>query len=279
MDAFEEDSGKKMNRRDFLAWAAAAAAMVALPGCTPQEAYAPPPRSRRNAYASAIPPNAGEEYLYVPGQYNDSYDDYGIEQPQYVYVQPQQQYRVIPAPQPAPRQVRSGGAKVSAMSRNSWGAGAANPGKMKAMNGVNKITVHHEGSKPNNDTSVAAVTANLRLIQSQHRQRMGAGDIGYHFIIDRTGIIWQGRDWKYQGAHTSGANSNNLGVMLLGNFESQQPTARQLDSLTQLTASLIRKYGLSPRSDIYGHNDFCNTKCPGKNLKSYVVAMRKGLQV
>lgn len=254
MDQDEERGDDAMNRRDFLSWAAIAAAALALPGCTPDDAYyAPPPRRPSQAYAYTPPPEAT---------------------PQYIYVQ------TTPVAQPVSRQVvrrTRSSSKVSAMSRNSWGATAAVPAKMKAMNGVTRVTIHHEGSsKPNNDTTSAAVGKTLRLIQQQHRQRMGAGDIGYHFIIDRTGVIWQGRDWKYQGAHTSGANSNNLGIMLLGNFEMQQPTAQQLDSLTGLTVSLMKKYGLS-KKDIYGHSDFCNTKCPGKNLKSYVTAMRKSL--
>ncbi len=259
MDQQDDTNGEAMNRRDFLVWTAAAMAMLALPGCSPdQAAYAPPPPARKGlAYAQTVPTPQST--------------------PQYIYAQQ------APAGQPAPavrvRKVRrSASGKISAMSRNSWGATAAVPSKMKLMNGVTRITVHHEGSsKPNNDTTPTAVAQTLRLIQKQHRQRMGAGDIGYHFIIDRTGVIWQGRDWKYQGAHASGANAHNIGIVLLGNFEMQKPTAAQLDALTRLTSSLVDKYGLNPRTDIYGHSDFCNTQCPGKNLKPYVLAMKKGL--
>lgn len=257
------ENGKLMTRRDFLAWLGAAAAAVTLSGCTLENDstyYDPAPKKRPRsytAYAQTPPPQ-------------------GAQQPQYIYVQQQPQQVVATQPR---RTVQTGGGKVSAMSRNSWGATAAVPAKMKAMNGVTRITVHHEGSgKGNSDTSPAAVAKTLQLIQSQHRKRMGAGDIGYHFIIDRTGVIWQGRDWKYQGAHTSGANSNNIGIMLLGNFEFQQPSSAQLNSLSGLTASLARKYGLS-RSDVYGHSDFCKTQCPGKNLKPYVVSMKKTLAI
>lgn len=250
MDDADPNDDREMNRRDFLAWTAAMAAALALPGCRPDQAYAPRPRQRSHAYAHVPPP-----------------------EPRYIYVQTQPQFQA--APQTA-RLNQAAGGKVSAMSRNSWGAAAAVPAKMKAMNGITRITVHHEGSNPNNDAAASNVAAGLRLIQSQHRKRMGAGDIGYHFIIDRTGVIWQGRDWKYQGAHVSSANAHNLGVMLLGNFETQKPTSAQLASLTQLSASLMRKFGLS-RSDVYGHSDFSSTKCPGKNLKPYVIAMRKSL--
>ncbi len=146
---------------------------------------------------------------------------------------------------------------------------------MRPMNGVTRITIHHEGSaKPNNDSTPAQVAATLRRIQSQHGKRMGAGDIGYHFIIDRTGTIWQGRDWRYQGAHTSGANAHNVGVMLLGNFEIQQPTGAQLSSMRSLVLSLARMYNLDVRKDVYAHNDFGNTQCPGKHLKQHVTAFK-----
>ncbi|MDR1612382.1 MAG: N-acetylmuramoyl-L-alanine amidase [Planctomycetota bacterium] len=257
-----------MTRRDFLRWAAAVAAAAALPGCEPvQPAYVPETKPSRKVTA----------YAFSPASPEPSPETYV--QPQYVRPEPAAyQAQPTPAPQPVVRAappVASGG-RVSAMSRNSWGATPATPGKMKAMNGVTRITIHHEGSgKGNLDANPAQVAATLRLIQQQHRKRMGAGDIGYHFIVDRTGAIWQGRDWQYQGAHVSGANSHNIGVMLLGNFEFQQPTPAQIASLRRVTVSLMRKYGLSCK-DIYGHSDLSNTQCPGKHLKPYVNAMRKG---
>ncbi len=284
----------ELSRRDFLSWVAAAAALLALPGCEPAvpQASAPARKTRPSgAYASPVLREATDGSYYVfpdppPPVVNPSYitvPHTGYSQPtivQAAYTTPAQPtYRVQQARPGASRQsariVQSRG-KVTAVSRNSWGATDAVPAKMKKMNGVKRITVHHEGSaKPNNDTAPTQVAATLRLIQSQHRKRMGAGDIGYHFIIDRTGVIWQGRDWNYQGAHTSGANSNNLGVMLLGNFEIQQPTGQQLQSLNALVASLVRKYGLNPSTDIFGHSDFCNTACPGKHLKGHVQVLRR----
>lgn len=310
-----EDGADEMSRRDFLAWLAAAAALVAipaLPGCADSlYAYDSPSgsssrtRSRGRAYASVrqgglgtadfIPVPAEGEVPYIPSHgymlENASAPHAGagaagVNNVRTTYVMPAQPTYAVQRPTaPAapsaarPRIVRASTGKVQAIGRRTWGATAAVPGKMKAMNGVSRITVHHEGSeKPNNDATPAQVAATLRLIQSQHRKRMGAGDIGYHFIIDRTGTIWQGRDWQYQGAHASGQNPHNLGVMLLGNFEIQQPTAQQLAALHSLSASLVRKYGLNPATDIFGHSDFSNTKCPGKYLKPQVQIMRAGLR-
>ncbi len=299
----DQDNASEMSRRDFLAWIAAVAAMVALPGCVDGQfqSSAEPYRSRSRrgiAYASVRHGGAGTaDFISVPGEGSvpsipsDGYMTVNAspaQQPDAVrttYAMPAQPtYTVRQPTAPAvpgagrARIVRTSSGKVQAIGRNTWGATPAVPGKMKAMNGVTRITVHHEGSTPNNDVTPAQVAATLRRIQSQHRKRMGAGDIGYHFIIDRTGTIWQGRDWQYQGAHTSGANANNIGIMLLGNFEVQQPTAAQVAALHSLTASLVRKYGLNPAKDIYGHSDFRNTQCPGKHLKPQVQIMRAGLR-
>ncbi len=273
---------KALTRRDFLGWIAAAAALALLPGCGSayQAEVAPGRARRRRASLSGGAPSpgaaytAGQPYVIVPQPAQVVYSPgYAVaQQPAAPAFRPAP---AVPPPPPARLPAGSGIGKLRAVSRRSWATTPPNPAKMRPMNAVTRITIHHEGSaKPNNDTTPQQVAATLRRIQGQHAKRMGAGDIGYHFIIDRTGGIWQGRDSRYQGAHTSGANSSNVGVMLLGNFELQQPTGGQVSSLHNLVLSLSRMYGLNPRTDIHGHSDFCNTQCPGKYLKQYVKAFK-----
>jgi N-acetyl-anhydromuramyl-L-alanine amidase AmpD len=315
----EEEHTDNVGRRDFLAWAAAATALIALPGCVTQpEVASTAPRRRYRptydvAYASAnsnlgpgtadfitlpdappaiihgAPMQDATTYAtaatpYTPPPMPQAAPQAQVIQASYTvpaeptYAPPQQapslklsaHRRILPAAAPA---------KVQAISRRTWAAIPANPEKMKPMGVVKRITIHHEGSaKPNNDATLIQVAATLRLIHSQHRKRMGAGDIGYHFIIDRTGTIWQGRDWAFQGAHTSGANPNNLGVMLLGNFEIQQPTGPQLSAMYSLVGSLVRKYGLNAATDIFGHSDFSNTQCPGRHLRPQINVLRASIR-
>jgi hypothetical protein len=53
------------------------------------------------------------------------------------------------------------------------------------------------------------------------------GDIGYHYIVDRSGAIWQGRRIRYQGAHARGsANNGNIGIVLLGISRTSSPRRR-----------------------------------------------------
>ena len=71
----------------------------------------------------------------------------------------------------------------------------------------------------------------LEWIRNGHRGK-GWSDIGYHYIIDRSGVVWQGRDiTRWQGAHVKNRNENNIGVMCLGNFMLQQPSAAQVAAL------------------------------------------------
>lgn len=164
---------------------------------------------------------------------------------------------------------------ITAMSRKTWSAQTAQVLRMTRMKNCNKITVHHEGgAKPNYDVTVAAVSATLRKIQSGHNQRMNAGDIGYHFIIDRQGRIWQGRDLQFQGAHVKAHNPHNIGIMCLGNFELQKPTAAQVETLTRLCSALMQGYKITP-NNVFAHRDLGNSLCPGKFLYPYVVSIRK----
>lgn len=357
----EQDGKKEVSRREFLAWAAAIAAMVVLPGSGAHAAaepagldfmrasaavsannYVPVAATGYDPFGPIVVPDpppsvvinggviergGGQSASYqtttasyrtttsyaspgyaqpAPASYQTaSYQTAGYQQPTVAQPVSYQQPATLsasaatasyaapsayaapvynappvyqpPQPPPARQPQQQQGNKLHAVSRASWSSTAANPQKMRPMNKVDRITIHHEGSaKPNTDTTPNEVAATLRLIQIQHRKRMGAGDIGYHFVIDRTGRIWQGRDWSYQGAHTANNNSNNLGVMLLGNFDIQSPTQAQLQSLHALVRSLARMHGVS-RNRIFGHSDFCNTQCPGKHLKPQVQYLRNNL--
>ena len=138
------------------------------------------------------------------------------------------------------------------------------------MGAVDRLTVHHDGNpKPNNDLSAAAVAQTLRLVQAEHRQRMNAGDIGYHYIVDRAGQVWQGRDERFQGAHVGGANAGNVGVLCLGNGDLQAPTPRQLEALDRLVRTLANRHRL-PAARVYGHRELANTRCPGDQLAAQV---------
>ena len=102
----------------------------------------------------------------------------------------------------------------------------------------------------------------------------GYGDIGYHFLIDPSGRVWEGRELRWQGAHASGDNNiGNIGICLLGNFvrerNGQGPTSDQIRSMEQLVVSLMQRYRMRP-SALYCHSDFKSTACPGPRMAPIV---------
>lgn len=161
----------------------------------------------------------------------------------------------------------------SLVPRSTWGA---EPEVASRLNPVGqkwrKITVHHSAEIPgftlngHYDNSVAA----LRKIQRYHIHENGWGDIGYHYLIDGSGRVFEGRNDRWQGAHAGGdANVGNLGICLLGDFGGHQPTPAALDALRRLIDEYRSTNGI-PREQVVGHKDIKNTECPGKHLASWV---------
>lgn len=184
-----------------------------------------------------------------------------------------QQPRVIQR-QPAPRIVQPVAGDLSMVPRSAWNAGKPIASRLKAMTRIRRVTVHHEGCpRANWNSSTASVAQDLRRIQVAHRKRMRAGDIGYHYIVDRQGRIWEGRSLRYQGAHVRNNNEGNIGIMCLGNFDIQKPSLKQLTSLERLVQTVCGHYRLNPLT-IYGHSDLVATRCPGRYLKGQVHGLR-----
>jgi hypothetical protein len=142
------------------------------------------------------------------------------------------------------------------------------------MGSVKRITVHHEGAPIARWATGRAQTAEiLRGVHRYHTQERGWADIGYHFVVDRGGRVWEGRPAALQGAHVRDRNPNNLGVMVLGNFDRQQPSDAQLMGLARLVRALRRKHGVAER-EIRSHQEWLVTSCPGRHLQPRFASMR-----
>ena len=143
------------------------------------------------------------------------------------------------------------------------------------MNHANRITVHHEGWTRVRFTDRATTAARVRQIQRIHVRDRGWGDIGYHYVVDRAGRVWEGRPLRYQGAHVKYNNEHNIGVLVLGNFENQSPSKAQVDRVAVLLRSLAREHRI-PVSRIRTHREFPDAKtvCPGRKLQPLVARMR-----
>jgi hypothetical protein len=177
-------------------------------------------------------------------------------------------------------------------SRAQWGANEALRDKSSLRYGTIKTGfIHHTVNA--NDYTPEQVPALLRGIYAYHTQSRGWSDIGYNFLVDRFGRIWEGRyggvDRPVVGAHTLGYNEYSFAMSAIGNFDIAQPPQVMLDAYAQLFAW---KLSLSDiRADatrlwvkdrylqaINGHRDVGQTACPGKYLYAKIPSIRAAAQ-
>lgn len=132
------------------------------------------------------------------------------------------------------------------------------------------IIIHHS----------ATSFGSAAIIDRWHRDR-GFDELGYHFVIGNgtdsgDGQIEVGPRWPIQkhGAHDrtpdNRFNEYGIGICLVGNFDVQHPTARQMQSVAKLVAYLMKTYHIPP-DRVLGHGDTKATDCPGKNMSVAVV--------
>jgi len=147
-----------------------------------------------------------------------------------------------------------------------------------------RITIHHS-AEPLHGTRMSDSLREVRDIQKAHLDKGWAG-IGYHFLVDRGGRIIEGRPLDIQGAHAGDSEKNrgNIGICLLGNFQSQadrgsayiraqSPSASQLAALEGLLERLRRRFPIQGRS-IFAHLELKGTLCPGPELDAWVRSYR-----
>lgn len=141
------------------------------------------------------------------------------------------------------------------------------------MQGVGAITIHHDSLPSTTLRRKDECARRLEAIRRRHVNDEKWADIGYHFIIDPMGRVWEGRPLWLQGAHVKDHNPHNMGVMVMGNFEEHRPTGEALDALERFVASQMHRYRI-PLSRVYTHQELMPTACPGRNLQRYMVASR-----
>lgn len=132
---------------------------------------------------------------------------------------------------------------------------------------VTHLLVHHTGGAAGDDYSAAEIH---QIHQSPPNNWAG---IGYHYVIRKDGTIERGRPRQYRGAHCPDYNWRSLGIHVGGNFEMEEPTPAQLESLALLLADLCDIYRLESEA-IVGHRDCLATACPGETLYARLPEVR-----
>ncbi len=156
------------------------------------------------------------------------------------------------------------------------------------------ITFHHAAGF--GATTLDEGLQQVKNIQTFHQNGRGWSDIGYHFVMDQSGRLYQGRPFLtepvalkevprlVQGAHVGNNNTGNIGVCVLGCYHPPEGancrdaiTPAALDSLVTMFAFLSDAYGV-PTNQIKGHRDFSSTACPGDNNYPLLPQIRQRVQ-
>ena len=172
--------------------------------------------------------------------------------------------------------------------RAAWGARPPKdtPG---VASGLKMAFVHHTAGS--NSYGPGDVPRILRGDQAYHMDVQGWDDLGYNFVVDRFGRVWEGRAGGVHrpviGAHTQGFNTASTGVAVIGTFSTTDVPSAAVDGLSQLLGWKLELHGVNPEGSavmtsagndrypdgtnvrfpaISGHRDGKATDCPGQRL-------------
>lgn len=207
-------------------------------------------------------------------------------------------------PSPPPSAPPSTVPKPPVTSRAGWGADESlSPDPSEYNADVKAVFVHHTDGA--NDYSCADSASIVRGIYAYHTQVNGWNDVGYNFLVDKCGTVFEGRkggtDLPVLGAHTYGWNRESAGIAVLGEYTSTGASSAALASVARVAAWKLGQYGADPAGKVQlnagatqknyfgtgftadtkytfnrisGHRDGYNTQCPGNSLYAQLPTIR-----
>ncbi|MDZ7876628.1 MAG: N-acetylmuramoyl-L-alanine amidase [Saprospiraceae bacterium] len=187
--------------------------------------------------------------------------------------------------------------KPAVVSRSVWGGGLGLTDEKIYVGTPTFVTVTHliihHGASSNVSSNWAGVVASYF---DYHVNSNGWSDIGYNYLVAPDGTLFVGRGGgeNVQGAHMCGRNVNTMGVCMIGNYVSEQPTVAAVDKLVKVLAwkastngidplgtSNLASYGLN-LANVCGHQDGCggpsSTSCPGNMLWAQLPTIRQRIK-
>jgi hypothetical protein len=204
-----------------------------------------------------------------------------------------------PSASASPTPKTSTAPRPAIVSRAGWGADeslVATPNAYGTT--VKAVFVHHTDT--GNTYSCADSAAVVRSIFLYHVKTNGWNDIGYNFLVDKCGTLYEGRsggvDRPVIGAHAYGFNTDSAGVAVLGTFTDIAPPQAALDTVAKVAAWKLGLDGGDPTGTttltegvkdgnfpyessvtfktISGHRNANSTACPGQLLYDKLPAIR-----
>jgi N-acetylmuramoyl-L-alanine amidase/FG-GAP-like repeat len=190
--------------------------------------------------------------------------------------------------QPAPGAAAAATVMPTIYTRAAWGA---NESLRRAAPSYGKILVgfvHHTDSA--NSYTASEVPAMIRGMYAYHVQTLGWSDIGYNFLVDRFGRIWEGRyggmTKAVVGAQTLNYNSVSMGVSAIGNYDVAAAPQAMTNAFKRIFAWKFSLAGIpaigavlangKSLQRVSGHRDANATACPGRYLYAKLAEIRTG---
>ena len=138
---------------------------------------------------------------------------------------------------------------------------------------VKKLIIHCSASQDSLDIGAREIKILHMLDKKQSvewngQQVKGKGwtDIGYHYVIRKSGMVDKGRPLDKQGAHVRGHNGDSIGICWVG---LDDLNAKQLRSLKAIVKTLMIRYKLDI-DDVFGHYEFDSNKtCPNLDMNKF----------
>ena len=199
----------------------------------------------------------------------------------------------VPAAVPAalPVATSANGLPVPVTTRAEWGANASYMSWDPDYASAGHVVVHHTAGT--NNYSAGQSASIVRGIYYYHAVTLDWGDIGYNFLIDKYGTVFEGRSGSVAapagrmsvGAHARGVNTGTMGLSMMGDYSSVSPSDAQLSSVGKMAGWFLRRAGITDANGwaglnvwtteryqagstismprILGHRDVGYTSCPG----------------
>ena len=191
----------------------------------------------------------------------------------------------------APAATTVNGLPVAVTTRAEWGANASYMSWDPEYARAGHVVVHHTAGT--NSYSAGQSASIVRGIYYYHAVVLDWGDIGYNFLVDKFGTVFEGRSGSVAapagrmsiGAHARGVNTGTMGISMMGDYSTVSPSDAQLSSVGKMAGWFLKRAGISdvtgwaglhvwtteryqagstismPR--ILGHRDVGYTTCPG----------------
>jgi hypothetical protein len=196
-------------------------------------------------------------------------------------------------------QTTGGTTQPAIQPRAAWGAENCVPRGAPSFGDVQVAFVHHTVSA--NDYTAEEVPSIILSICRYHRNSNGWNDIGYNFLVDKFGTVWEGRaggvDQAVIGAQAQGYNSHSTGIADIGTHTDVPASAAELDAFARLIRWKLPLHGAPTQGTvtltsgggslnryksgtpvtlerISGHRDGDNTSCPGNAMYAQLPDLR-----